>query len=56
MITAELEALENEKVYFAHMMKLRDFKIKKIRTEQDLVKINEEIKKIELSITKLEDK
>ena len=56
MITAELEALEKEKVYFAHMMKLRDFKIKKIKTEQDLSKIDDEIKKIELSITKLEEK
>jgi len=56
MITAELEELEKEKVYFAHMMKLRDFKIKKIKTEQDLVKINEEITKVELSISKLQEK
>ena len=55
-ITAELESLEREKTYFAHMMKLRDFKIKKIKAEQDLVKINDEIKKIEQSIAKLEEK
>ena len=51
--TAEMDYLEKQKTYYAHMMRLHDLRIGKIKAEQNLEKVMIELEKVEASTEKL---
>ena len=52
-VTQEMDDLEAQRVYFAHMMRLHDLKIKRIKAQLNLEEVMDEIVKMETALEKL---
>ena len=54
-ITPEMEELERQKTYFAHQMRLHDLKLSRLKLEQNLEAVVEEIAKLETKVETLKN-